>query len=419
MSPGASWSHARLGSLIEAKYGKALPHAERSGGEVPVYGSNGIVGRHDRAITKGASIIIGRKGSSGAVNFSPVPCWPIDTAYFIDDPGPYSIGFLVYLLRSLSLIDLDRSTAIPGLNREQFYGLSVPVPALDEQNAIVTLLSCADRLSGRATQHLSTSKRAIERCKQAVLAAACSGRLTGEWRLTHPSESVELAPPLTPAAIKNSSNSPNTDELLDIPDSWAWWSIESITDQVIDYRGRTPPSEPSGPIPHVRTTQIRDGRVDWNTDRYVTQDVYERYMTRGIPLKGDVLFTMEAPMGSVGLIDRDDPFSIAQRILLLRPGTGLTGEYLSLALRSFPVQQAIEFRATGSGVQGIAYKRLRSVLIPRPPLEEQAEIIRRADQLLGLAELATARIDLASRRVESTSQALLAKAFNGELIGKY
>ena len=53
---------------------------------------------------------------------------------------------------------------------------------------------------------------------------------------------------------------------------WAWWSIEAITERVIDYRGRTPPSASAGLIPHVRTTQIRDGRVDWKTDRFVTQE---------------------------------------------------------------------------------------------------------------------------------------------------
>jgi hypothetical protein len=60
---------------------------------------------------------------------------------------------------------------------------------------------------------------------------------------------------------------------------------------------------------------------------------------------------METPMGEVGGVDRDEPFSVAQRILLLRPGEGVSGEFLALVLQSGPVRRAIEYRATGSGVE--------------------------------------------------------------------
>jgi len=164
----------------------------------------------------------------------------------------------------------------------------------------------------------------------------------------------------------------------------------------------------------VRTTQLRDGRIDWHVDRFVAAETYGTYMTRGLPERGDVLFTMEAPLGEVGVVDVDEPFSIAQRILLLRPGDGLTGDYLALALRSPAVRRAIELRSTGSGVSGVAYKRLRSVLIPKPPLEEQFEIVRRAHAALKTAEELATALSRARDALERSVRATAAMAFRGE-----
>lgn len=410
------WPTARLGDLIVAKYGKALPQRVRRGGVVPVFGSNGIVGFHDAEVSSGPTIIIGRKGSSGAINFSSVPCWPIDTTYYIDDPGPFLPSFLDMLLGTLGLEELDRSTAIPGLNREQLYDIEVAVPPKEIQTALVAMISDATRRGESASAHLATARRSIERFREAIVDSACSGRLTLAWRSAHPLRVVEPAPALSPQAGKNASGADNTSDLVELPEGWAWWTVESVTSTVIDYRGRTPPSETSGPVPHVRTTQIRSGRVNWNTDRFITHATYDEYMTRGVPRRGDVLFTMEAPMGDVGVVDRDEPFSIAQRILLMRPRDDIDSDFLCLALRSIRVQRAIEFRATGSGVLGIAYKRLRSVEIPKPPIEEQREIARRTRQMLAIVDSVERKIEVARARVGRTAGAVLAKGLRGDLL---
>ena len=77
------WQWVRIEEVCEFSYGSGLPTHLRQEGMIPVYGSNGIVGYHDQAITTGPTIIIGRKGSIGEVHFSLTPCWPIDTTYFI------------------------------------------------------------------------------------------------------------------------------------------------------------------------------------------------------------------------------------------------------------------------------------------------------------------------------------------------
>ncbi len=289
------------------------------------------------------------------------------------------------------------------------------VPSPEEQRRVVARLNEIASGSGSAQRHVEAGLSRLAAFWDALLADACSGALTAEWRAAKVLKSVGDAPVLSPQGAKHASSAPNSDVLIEIPGHWSWWTVESITSEVIDYRGRTPPSEPVGPIPHVRTTQIRSGRIDWNTDRFVSEEVYNDYMTRGIPRRGDILFTMEAPLGEVGVVDRDEPFSLAQRILLMRPREDVDPNFLALVLRSGPVRRAIEFRATGSGVLGVAYKRLRSVKVPKPPLEEQQEIVRRVTELLVTAERAECRANAASRQIERAHNAAVRAAFSGEL----
>lgn len=143
----SGWATVPLGTALELAYGKALPKSMRAeGGTVPVYGSNGIAGWHGEAIVTGPTVIVGRKGSAGAVQYVDGPCYPIDTTYFVRlRPGfEFDMKFLFYLLRKLDLSRLRTATGVPGLTREDAYRESIPVPPLNEQRRIVDLLTRAE-----------------------------------------------------------------------------------------------------------------------------------------------------------------------------------------------------------------------------------------------------------------------------------
>ncbi len=138
------WEWKKLGDIITFEYGKGLKEESRDqNGNIPVYGSNGIVGRHSVPLTEKPCIIVGRKGSVGQIHISKVPCWPIDTTYFIIPPENLDLYFLFYLLSTLKLDSLDKSTTIPGLNRNDAYALNIPLPPLEMQRKIVAILEKA------------------------------------------------------------------------------------------------------------------------------------------------------------------------------------------------------------------------------------------------------------------------------------
>lgn len=138
---------ALLGELAVAHYGKALKETARSEhGSYVVYGSNGAVGRHTQALVAFPTIIIGRKGSVGAVTYAPNGGWPIDTTYYLEPLNHNRID-LRYLYWALASAALDRraiTTSIPGLNRDELYRTRILVPQLAEQRRIAALLDKAD-----------------------------------------------------------------------------------------------------------------------------------------------------------------------------------------------------------------------------------------------------------------------------------
>jgi type I restriction enzyme, S subunit len=136
-----------LGEICDFNYGESLREDRRKPGSVPVYGSNGIVGWHTQAVTQGPTIVIGRKGSIGEVHFSPVPCWPIDTTYYVERPKrDCDLRWLYRALIALDLTRLNKAAAVPGLNREDAYRKRVVFPSLPEQELIAAILEKADRL---------------------------------------------------------------------------------------------------------------------------------------------------------------------------------------------------------------------------------------------------------------------------------
>ena len=118
------WSAKRLGDVVQLEYGKALKETERDGGQFPVYGSSGIIGRHSVNLTKGPGIIVGRKGNVGSVFFCHSDFWVIDTAYYVR--SNLSLYFLYFDLLSQNFLNND--AAVPGLNRTQARSLPLIVP---------------------------------------------------------------------------------------------------------------------------------------------------------------------------------------------------------------------------------------------------------------------------------------------------
>ncbi|AZN33310.1 restriction endonuclease subunit S [Pseudoalteromonas sp. Xi13] len=155
------WEWVRFGDMYLLEYGNNLPQPKRSNtGEFSVYGSNGVVGTHNEASIQGQCIVVGRKGSAGALNLcSEKGCWVTDVAYSISPPIGIDIDFCFYQLHTLGLDSLGKGIK-PGLNRNEANILLVAVPPSEEQHGIVAkvneLMAFCDQLKARLTDAQTT-----------------------------------------------------------------------------------------------------------------------------------------------------------------------------------------------------------------------------------------------------------------------
>ncbi|UWR33028.1 restriction endonuclease subunit S [Sulfitobacter sp. W027] len=176
----------RLKHHLRMTYGDALSVEARKAGEVPVYGSNGIVGNHSRANTLSPAIIVGRKGSHGKVVWANSPGFCIDTAYYVDQRTcAGDLRFSYFLLISLELDRNTRDTGVPGLERNEAHNRAVRVPDLPTQKRIAVFL---DRETARIDELIAKKERLVEVLRENLL--------SGLERLVTPEEPVheELIP---------------------------------------------------------------------------------------------------------------------------------------------------------------------------------------------------------------------------------
>ncbi|MCX9193453.1 restriction endonuclease [Carbonactinospora thermoautotrophica] len=185
-STGKATETVLLGDLLDLKYGKALPATSRSPGDVPVYGSGGIVGTHNQHLVDGPGIVVGRKGTVGAVYWSQQKFFPIDTTFYVEVRRPdVPMEFLFFMLRRLGLDSMNSDSAVPGLNRANALALKTQLPPQDE------LVRFANKI--RPLFELKHSLSVQSNCLKELRDTLLPKLISGELRVRDAEKAVEEA----------------------------------------------------------------------------------------------------------------------------------------------------------------------------------------------------------------------------------
>jgi restriction endonuclease S subunit len=166
------WTETTLGEIATFEYGKPLKAENRDGIGFPVFGSAGEVGRHSEPLVDDAPVIVvGRKGTAGAVWWSEIPCSVIDTAYYVVPKMNVNFRYLFLLLEFIDLPSLTAQTGVPGLNRDRAYSSDVNLPQLEEQNRIVDVVSSVDAYIDSLQQQADSARTARNAVLHELLSA--------------------------------------------------------------------------------------------------------------------------------------------------------------------------------------------------------------------------------------------------------
>ena len=343
-------------------------------------------------------------------------------AFYSDEPlmNEWLALFLRMSARQLLASSRRDGTTVQSVQYPLLKDALLPVPPLEQRRNVIDMLGRVSAKHAGAMLHLTAGGGAIDRVRRSVLAAACSGRLTADWRESHPEGSAQGL--LREVARRRDSliqprfKSPSpivSQDLQSLPTSWLWASVDALSLRVVDGVHKTPTYQEMG-IPFVTVRSLTAGReLTLQGAKFISEEDHARFSVRANPERGDLLVSKDGTIGVTRAIRTDEPFSIFVSVALIKPVLKRMTDYLELALSS-PVVQA-QMIGVGSGLQHLVLRDLKADGIPVPPLEEQSEIVWRVSSLLDAADRVGDRLESAHRRLKRSQTALLAKAFRGEL----
>ncbi|HAU4884231.1 TPA: restriction endonuclease [Aeromonas hydrophila] len=295
------------------------------------------------------------------------------------------------------IIDNAKGTAQKGIYLKKLSELTLPIPPLAEQSEIAnrldTLLAQVEATQAR----LASIPDIIKQFRQSVQAAAVSGKLTEEWRKPCPYQSI------------------NKD--LTAPSCWSKCYLGDILNYVTSgSRGWAKYYSTNGSL-FIRSQDISADKLIIEDAAFVDLPAKaEGTRTKVEPF--DLLVTITgANVTKCALVEVDlDDAYVSQHVALIRLANSSNAKFLDLVLKAPNAgRKQLTSMAYGGGKPGLNLQNIKDVTFALPSQEEQAEIVRRVEQLFTYADNLEQQAKAAKARVDNLTQAILAKAFRGEL----
>lgn len=268
----------------------------------------------------------------------------------------------------------------------------IPLPPLAEQERIVAKVEALLVRVQSVRQRLAAVPDILKHFRQAVLAHACCGKLTEDWRGTD---------------IDDGNNG--------LPVGWSRRPLSELC-TAFQY-GSSKKSDDLGDVPVLRMGNLQDGGIDWSNLKYSSDATeIDKYSLE----PNTVLFNRtNSPelVGKTSIYRGEQPAVFAGYLIRLVNGPEIDPEYLNFSLNEQSFREyCMRVKSDGVSQSNINAKKLAAYEMPHPPLDEQQEIVRRVNDLFALAGSIEQRVAEATRRAETMMQSILARAFRGELV---
>ncbi len=367
------------------------------------------------------------------------------------DEGVYS-AFLFYFLFSKEgqdrILENFRGSAQGGINKSFAPGTAVPLAPLAEQKRIVAKVEELLARVNVVRKRLAKVKEILKRFRQSVLAAACSGQLTADWRTRHSNEEaagqliarihqerLRQYERLCLAAKKEGQKKPrkpsnlkpqihHTEFELEIPDSWFWTTLKDIA-STKQYAMSSGPfgsglgnkDYKNSGVPVIRGKNIQNGFFLLKDFVYISEEKATE-LARSYAEPGDVVVVAVGTSGQAAIVPNNLPRStLSQNCNKITVDKSLAlPEFVLFFLQIEIAKNQLREKTTDTARPFLSLTNLKETLIAVPPLEEQQEIVRRLEALFKLTDQIEKRVVAVGERAERLTQSILAKAFRGELV---
>jgi type I restriction enzyme S subunit len=282
--------------------------------------------------------------------------------------------------------DGGRGTGLQNLNLQQVQNFSIRLPPLPEQRRIVAKIDSLSAKSKRARDHVDHVPRLVEKYKQAILAAVFQGKLSGKGTTWHQS------------------------------------TIGDVCDLIDGDRGPNYPKREdyllAGYCLFLSTKNVRPHGFDFSECLFLS-DKKHKTLRKGTLSRGDVVITTRGTIGNVAYYGAEIPYDVVRinsGMLIMRPDQKVSGEYLAWYVRSPLYESEIEQQRTGSAQPQLPAGIMKQFPIRFPNLPEQQFIVRSIEATFTWIDKLAVEAANARKLIDHLDQAVLAKAFRGELV---
>jgi type I restriction enzyme S subunit len=370
------------------------------------------------------------------------------------DESRFLKNYVVFAVNSPSVMNQINSemkgSTRPRVNLNQIRDLQIPLAPIAEQRRISAKLESLLGQVDACQQRLDKIPTLLKRFRQAVLAAACSGGLTEDWR-EKSQHSIALSPieklretglrrlqafqlELTAAARRGTRrprrptnlepqlrDNPAADEL---PEGWFWISFEDAASTISYAMSSGPFGSALGRkdyratgVPVIRGQNIQAGKFVAENFVFISPEKANE-LARSSTKPGDIVVVAVGSSGQSAIIPKTIQFAIlSQNCNKITVDSELVlPEFVNFVLQVEIAGEQLRERTTDTARPFLSLTNLKTLLLPVPPLPEQQEIVRRVESLFALADTIKQRYKNAQAFVDKLTPSLLAKAFRGELV---
>ena len=309
----------------------------------------------------------------------------------IPDQNLTNDEFLYYYLCSQKdpFIEAGKGAAQPNISQAVLKNWLVPLPPLNEQKRIADKLDALRARVDTCRERHDRIPLILKRFRQSVFAAATSGELTEDWRASKDISSIQ--PVLLSEVLSEIKTGP-------------FGSALHKSDYV------------AGKIPVVNPMHINDRKITHSDDMTVSPKKAEELSNFRLRYE-DVVIARRGVMGRCAVVKPEqEGWLCGTGCIILRVQSQLLPNYLQLFLSSPGNVEVLEANAVGSTMVNLNQRVLLSLQLSLPTLQEQQEIVRRAESLFAYADRLEAHYQVARTQVDRLTPTLLAKAFCGELV---
>lgn len=283
---------------------------------------------------------------------------------------------LITPMYKLYIKGLSDGANINNLKFADLKEFDIPVPSLSEQQRIVALLDAEfakiDALKANAEKNLQNAKDLYSEVLKRVL-------------MTH--------------------------------NNWNSQILDDVCTKIVDGTHNSPVNSSKGDYMYVTAKNIKTWGLDLSNITYVTSEIHSEIYNRCNPEKGDVLYIKDGATTGIAIVNPiSDEFSLLSSVALLKPRKDvISGAFLCYAMNSPMMYQFVREQMDGAAITRITLKKIKSFTISYPSLEEQNKIVSRLDTLNEKCKALQANYEKTLSLCDDLKQALLRKAFNGEI----